>query len=184
MLGLLAVHEAFQKMLDALRNLIWFRYMIPLVTCLALVAVVAVIQHSDAQLPQLGRVILALDVAVRYLQGGIFAVTLALSRFAHFPRRRHAAGIVDGFGIAAIGMLLASVLRLESGSSATFGRFAPAVAYVIAVLIWLSSFRAAPELPSPHPALEPDDVHKKLLAYIEQYRKGYKEAVRRLRSKT
>jgi hypothetical protein len=93
--------------------------------------------------------ILALQVAVRCLQLGVFFLIFLLARVFDLDYRQYAFGIAAGFGIAAAGILLGTLVRTGLGLNfLMYFRFVPSVAYCIAVTVWLASFlRAEPDDP-------------------------------------
>ena len=159
-LGLLAIYEAFNQMFRPLYAIWWFR---GLFVVLGLgpfvVALIEILRKPPVQIDQMGTAILAFEIAVRFVQAGFFALAFIMIRVYHVPAKRYAAGIIDGFGIAALGILAASMFRSEFGTKFnTFFSFAPPVAYVAALLIWLTSLWGAEDgegdLPSPAIPLE------------------------------
>jgi hypothetical protein len=85
--------------------------------------------------------ILGLEIAVGFLQFGIFTLFIILVRLFHLRWGQHAAGIVFGFGVSAAGALVAFLLRSEFGTKFDpVVRIAPPIAYIIGVAIWLATF--------------------------------------------
>ena len=88
--------------------------------------------------------ILGLEIAVGFLQFGIFTLFIILVRLFHLRWGQHAAGIVFGFGVSAAGSLVAFLLRSEFGTKFDpVVRIAPPIAYIIGVAIWLATFLKA-----------------------------------------
>jgi hypothetical protein len=93
--------------------------------------------------------IYSLQISVRCLQLGIFFLIFLLARIFDLDYRQYAFGIAVGFGIAAAGILLGTLVRTGLGLKfIMFFQYFPSVAYCIAVTVWLASFiRAEPEDP-------------------------------------
>jgi len=154
-LGLLAIYEAFNAMFRPLYAIWWFRGLFVVLGVVPLaIALIEILRKPPVQLDQMGIAILVFEIAVRYVQVGFFALAFIMIRLYHVPPKRYATGIIDGFGIAALGILAASLLRSEFGTKFNiFFSFAPPVAYIIALLIWLTSLWGAEngdgDLPTP-----------------------------------
>jgi hypothetical protein len=85
--------------------------------------------------------LISLEIAVGFLQFGLFCLFILLVRFFHMRWRQRAFGIVLGFGIAVAGSLVAFLLRSEFGKNldAIVNITAP-LSYIIGVAIWLVTF--------------------------------------------
>lgn len=140
-LGLAATYEAFRMAFRPLYRIWWFRALVYLVILVPLaISVGVILKTPSTDVDRTGASILLVQIGTRYVQGGLFALAVVMIRFFHLPASRYAAGIIDGFGINAIGILAASLLRSNFGTNYnTFFRFAPVVGYIIALLIWLTS---------------------------------------------
>jgi hypothetical protein len=140
-LGLAAIYEAFRDAFRPFYSIWWFRLLVYLVILVPLgISVVAILRTPSTDVDRAGAAILLVQIGTRYVQGGIFALAFAVIRFFRLPVSRYASGIIDGFGINAIGILAASILRSAFGTNYNnFFRFAPVVGYIIALLIWLTS---------------------------------------------
>jgi len=65
---------------------------------------------------------------------------------ADFGGRACELGIVEGFGLSALGALIAYGLRSEFGTKYdTLAKYAPPVAYIVGVLVWLDTFLRQPD---------------------------------------
>jgi hypothetical protein len=86
-------------------------------------------------------------VTVRCLQLGVFFLIFLLARVFDLDYRQYAFGIAVGFGIAAAGILLSTLVRTGLGLKfLMYFKDVPFVAYCIAVTVWLVSFvRPEPE---------------------------------------
>lgn len=139
LLGLLAIYESFREIFLPFYRVRWFFPLLWLVIAATLAASISrAVFHPPVQAYRLGAIVLSLEIGVRYVQGGIFLLCWALWRFFKIRPRRYPLAIVDGFGVAAVGILAASMLRSEFGIRFnTLFQFAPAVAYIVALVVWL-----------------------------------------------
>jgi len=113
------------------------------------VAVLRIIVEPRPAFSLFTTTIIGLEIAVGFLQFGIFTVFIILVRLFHLRWGQHAAGIVFGFGVSAAGSLVAFLLRSEFGTKFDpVIRIAPPIAYIIGVAIWLATFiKAEPTQP-------------------------------------
>jgi hypothetical protein len=177
LLGLAAIYEAFKEIFEPLYDSWWFRPLLALVVLGTLgYSIWRAIYHSPVQAYIFGGLVLSLEIGVRYIQGGIFALCWVTYRFFKLTPSRYPLGIVDGFGIAAIGILAGSLFRSSFGIRFnTFFRFVPAVSYIVAVLIWLAALRG----PETEPGEDTPSVPLPLLRGIrDELRRSLEEAKR------
>jgi hypothetical protein len=147
-LVLLALYEVFREVFFAFYELWWwFRLVFPGVALIAItVAVSRTILHPPVEATPLIGAILASSRIVNYLEAILFGLFFLLVLLLGVPRRSYPFGIVEGFGIAALGALVAYGLRSEFGTKYNmFAKYAPPVAYVLGVLVWLDTFRRPPD---------------------------------------
>lgn len=149
-LGFLAIHEVFRRVFENFKSLFWFKFLLPTVGLgmLAISALVSIV-HRAVETPPFLEGIYSLQIAVRCLQIGVFFLIFFLARTFELDYRQYAFGIAAGFGIAAAGILLGTLVRTGLGlKSLMFFQYVPIVAYCIAVTVWLVSFvRPEPEDP-------------------------------------
>jgi hypothetical protein len=140
-LGLAAIYEAFREAFRPFYSIWWFRLLVYLVIVVPLgISVVAILRTPSTDVDRTGAAILLVQIGTRYVQGGMFALAFTMIRFFRLPVSRYSSGIIDGFGINAIGILAGSILRSAFGTNYNnFFRFASVVGYIIALLIWLTS---------------------------------------------
>lgn len=147
-LGFLAIHEVFRRVFENFKSLPWFKYLLPMVglVMLAISALISTVHRAVETAPFLEG-IYSLQIAVRCLQIGVFFLIFFLARAFDLDYRQYAFGIAAGFGIAAAGILLGTLVRTGLGlKSLMFFQYVPIVAYCIAVTVWLVSFvRPEPE---------------------------------------
>ena len=149
-LGFLAIHEVFRRVFENFNGLPWFKFLLPVVGCLMLgISLTIPIVHPAVDTEPLLEGIFSLQIAVRCLQLGIFALIFFLARVFELDYRQYAFGIAVGFGIAAAGILSATLVRTGLGLKyLMFFQYFSSVAYCIAVTVWLASFvRAEPDDP-------------------------------------
>jgi hypothetical protein len=147
-LGFLAIHEVFRRVFENFTSLPWFKFLLPLVgLVMAAISALISIVHRAVETAPLLEGIYSLQIAVRCLQIGVFFLIFFLARTFQLDYRQYAFGIAAGFGIAAAGILLGTLVRTGLGlKSLMFFEYVPIVAYCIAVMVWLVSFvRPEPE---------------------------------------
>jgi hypothetical protein len=149
-LGFLAIHEVFRRVFENFKSLSWFKFLLPVVGLgmLAISALISIVHRAVETVPLLEG-IYSLQITVRCLQIGVFFLIFFLARAFQLDYRQYAFGIAAGFGIAAAGILLGTLVRTGLGlKSLMFFEYVPIVAYCIAVMVWLVSFiRPEPEDP-------------------------------------
>jgi hypothetical protein len=149
-LGFLAIYEVFGHVFENFHHLAWFKFLLPITATIMLgIAVLIPLVHPAVDTEPLLEGILALQVAVRCLQLGVFFLIFLLARIFDLDYRQYAFGIAAGFGIAVVGILLGTLVRTGLGLKfLMYFKYIPSVAYCIAVTVWLASFvRAEPDDP-------------------------------------
>ncbi|HEY2496899.1 MAG TPA: hypothetical protein VGK24_07510 [Candidatus Angelobacter sp.] len=141
-LGFLAIHEVFRRVFENFNGLPWFKFLLPAMGLLMLgIAVLIPIVHPAVQTAPVLETIFSLQIAVRCLQLGVFFLIFLLAQIFNLDYRQYAFGIAVGFGIAATGILSATILRTGFGLKfLIFFQYFPIVTYCIAVTVWLASF--------------------------------------------
>jgi hypothetical protein len=158
-LTLLAAHESFMKVFGNFYLLWWFRFLFPsaIITALAYSGCNAYM-HPPINTNPTGMAIISAQMASQYVILGISVLFFSLVKFLNIRWRVYEYRFVLGFGISALGMAFAGALRSEFGTKfAFFNEMLPPVAYVVALLVWLSAVRetevqaapAADDRPSP-----------------------------------
>ena len=118
--------------------------------------------------------VLGLEIAVGFLQFGIFILFIILVRLFHLRWGQHAAGIVFGYGVSAAGSLVAFLLRSEFGTKFNpLVRIAPPIAYIIGVAIWLATFLKA-EPGRPEAAWAATLTPEQMITELKQHTKTVK----------
>ena len=149
-LGFLAIAEVFDHVFENFHHFTWFKFLLPVTGAIMLaIAVLIPIVHRAVETDPLLEGIFALQIAVRCLQLGVFFLIFLLARVFDLDYRQYAFGIAAGFGIAAAGILLGTLVRTGGGLKfLIFFQYGPSVAYCLAVTVWLVSFiRPEPDDP-------------------------------------
>ena len=176
-LALLALHEVFRHVFLSFYSLWWwFRLVFPgAVALMSFIAIRNAVRHPALQGPRFMEVIFALAKGVNYLEAVLFGLFFALVLLLGVRWRSQPFGIVEGFGVSALGALLAFGLRSEFGTKYnTFARYAPPVAYVLGVLVWLDTFLRAPEPEVVHAwrnQITPEQLLAEAKAYISFFKR-------------
>jgi hypothetical protein len=149
-LAFLALNEALRSVFRNFLGMRWFRWLFPGIGIVMLTAAaLRIILFPRPAFSLFTTTIIGLEIAIGFLQFGIFSLFIILMRLFHLRWGQHAAGIVFGYGVSAAGSLVAFLLRSEFGTKYDpVIRIAPPIAYIIGVAIWLATFlKAEPERP-------------------------------------
>jgi hypothetical protein len=141
-LTFLALQEAFRSVFRNFYSLRWFKLSFPVIGILIVfVALLRAVFFRPLHDNPANVAFISLEIAVAFLQFGVFCVFVLLVRFFHMRWQQHAFGIVLGFGIAAAGSLVAFLLRSEFGTNLNrmLGIAVP-LTYIIGVAVWLATF--------------------------------------------
>jgi hypothetical protein len=150
LLGFMAILEVFRHVFAAFNHFAWFKFLLPVTGAIMLsISVLIPIVHPAVDTEPLLEGIFFLQTAVRCLQLGIFFLIFFLARFFDLDYRQYDFGIAAGFGIAAAGILLGTLVRTAGGLKfLIFFQYAQTVSYFLAVTVWLASFiRPEPDDP-------------------------------------
>jgi hypothetical protein len=119
-------------------------------------------------------VIISVEIGAQYLIAATFFLFCAAMYWVKIADFGYYKGVVLGFGASAIGMLLGTLARSEFGTRfASFSKFMPTVAYMLALAIWLSAFYTP--LPDAQPTAEcltPEFAERELEQYQLTLRKA------------
>jgi hypothetical protein len=149
-LAFFALNEALRSVFRNFLGMRWFRWLFPGIGIVMLTAAaLRIILFPRPAFSLFTTTIIGLEIAIGFLQFGIFSLFIILMRLFHLRWGQHAAGIVFGYGVSAAGSLVAFLLRSEFGTKYDpVIRIAPPIAYIIGVAIWLATFlKAEPERP-------------------------------------
>ena len=144
-LAFFALNEALRSVFRNFLGLRWFRWLFPGIGIVMLTAAaLRIILFPRPAFSLFTSTVIGLEIAIGFLQFGIFSLFIILIRLFHLRWGQHAAGIVFGFGVSAAGSLVAFLLRSEFGTKFDpVVRIAPAIAYIIGVAVWLATFLKA-----------------------------------------
>jgi hypothetical protein len=138
----LCMYGSFYAVFRGMMLLPWFRLSYPL-TCLLVIAYAAwkAVKRPPVEGYPLTSVIVGVEIGAQYLIAATFLLFGAAMTWLKVHGSRYHKGVVLGFGIAAFGMLIGTLVRSEFGTRfAVFSKFVPTVAYMLALVIWLSAF--------------------------------------------
>ncbi len=176
--GLAALHEVFHWVYEGFYRLRWF--LVIYYGSIALVLLVTgrnAIANPPVQAHPIIGLILEIGIAVNLLQVAIVALFGALTKPLSIEFRRYPFGIASGFGISAMGPLIGYLLRSIFGINLdAFARNASAVAYILALVIWLMAFsRQEPEEKAWTPPMPPDEMLRIVRGYLKVLRPKERE---------
>lgn len=146
LLGLGALHEIFRWVYDGFYEFWWFRLIYyGTISLVLLVTVRNAIVNPPVQAHPVVSLVLNMGIAINLLQAGIAALFATLAKPLAIERRRYPFGIVAGFAASSLGPFVGYFARSIFGKNVDiFTQNASAVAYILALLIWIRTF-AAPE---------------------------------------
>jgi hypothetical protein len=144
-LAFFALNEALRSVFRNFLGMKWFRWLFPGIGMVMIgVAILRIILLPRPAFSLFTTTVIGLEIAVGFLQFGIFTLFIILVRLFHLRWGQHAAGIVFGYGVSAAGSLVPFLLRSEFGTKFDpVVRIAPPIAYIIGVAIWLATFLKA-----------------------------------------
>jgi len=166
----LALQESFYLVFRNFLGMSWFRLLFPGVGILMLIVALSRAALSPvAEASLLASALISLEIAIGFLQVGLFFLFIVLVRFFHMRWRQYAFGVVCGFGVAASGTLVVYLLRSEFGTKFNpIVRATAPLAYIAAVVVWLATFlraEAAQEIESTPAGLTPQQMASELRRY-------------------
>jgi hypothetical protein len=149
LLAIFVLHEVFRRVFAAFYEKRWFWLFFPLVVAaIFAIAIAYRLGSPPVQASRLISLILTLGTAVSLVQVAIFGLFFLLVWFHGIRWRDYPFAVVVGFAIIALGSLWGNWSRSVFGTG--FNRFfgyAPAVAYIFAVIVWLDTFLRPPSEP-------------------------------------
>ena len=169
-LALLALHEVFRKVFAAFYEKRWFWLFFPVVViAISVLAVIYRLGSPPAQANQVMSFIISMGMAVNLVQAFLFVLFFVLVWFNGIGWREYPFGIVMGFAAIAIVTFAADWARSEFGTRLNVvSSYAPAVAYILAVIVWLKTFLRPP---GPEPQWRLKITPEQLLEELRQYSK-------------
>jgi hypothetical protein len=148
LIALLVLYEVFHEVFLPFYMLWWwFRLVFPgAALFFAFLSVRNAIHNPALRNPRPMEIVFALATGVNYMEAALFGLFFALVLLLGVRWRSYPFGIVEGFGLSALGALIAYGLRSEFGTKYNiFAKYAPPVAYVVGVLVWLDTFLRQPD---------------------------------------
>jgi hypothetical protein len=154
-LALLAMNESFSQVFKPYYfGRRWFRLLLPALALMVLLASAwKWLGHAPTQGSKPMVVLISFALASDYLLSAVFCLFGILVFFWQTRWQQYPFGIMKGFGLFSIVGMLANLLRSDFGTKMNlFFSYAPAVAYIVACLIWLGAFlKPEPEEQEPRP---------------------------------
>lgn len=178
LLGLAALHEVFHWVYEGFYRLLWFQFVYyGAITLVLLVTIRNAIINPPIQAHPVIGLILDVGIVINFIQLAIVAVFSSLLKPLFVPFRRYPFGIVSGFGISAMGTLVSYLARSIFGTKVqTFTQNASAVAYILALVLWIIAFfRQEPEEKAWTPPMPPAEMLRIARAYLKVLRPGRKD---------
>lgn len=148
LMAVLALYQVFHEVFLPFYSLWWwFRLLFPgAFLLIAFLSIRNAIHNPALRNPRPMEIVFALATSVNYLEAVLFGLFFALVLLLGVRWRSYPFGIVEGFGLSALGSLIAYSLRSEFGTKYnTLVKYAPAVAYLVGVLVWLDTFLRQPD---------------------------------------
>ena len=169
-LALVALYEVFRTVFAAFYEKRWFWLFFPVVViAISVLAVIYRLGSPPAQANRVMSFIISMGMAVNLVQAFLFVLFFVLVWLNGIGWREYPFGIVMGFAAIAIVTFVANWARSEFGTRLNvMSRYAPAVAYILAVILWLKTFLRPPE---PEPQWRLKITPEQLLDEIRQYSK-------------
>jgi hypothetical protein len=170
-LAIFALYEVFHQVFLPFYTLWqWFWLVFPgAVGIAAFIQIGRAIVNPPIQAAPLIAVILSFARVINWVEAILFGLFFALVLLLGVRWRSYPFGIVEGFGLSALGALIAYGLRSEFGTKYnTLVKYAPPVAYVVGVLVWLDTFLRQPDPEVVH-AWRDKITPEQLLAEAREY---------------
>src|SRR5262249_31572061 len=167
-LALLVLYEVFHWVfLEFFKYWRWFWVLFPgMIGLVTALSIWYALNYPPVQASKLISLILAFGIAVNFVQVGIFLLFFFLVWVFTLRWWDYAFAIVLGFALSALGALAAYWLRSEFGTKfGIFAKYAPPVAYILSVLLWLAVFIR----PEPDEDWDVGIDRRQLLEEVRQY---------------
>jgi hypothetical protein len=170
LLALMALHEVFRKIFAAFYEKRWFWLFFPsVVIAISVLAVIYRLGSPPTQANAVMSFIISMGMAVNLVQALLFVLFFVLVWFNGIGWREYPFGIVMGFAAIAVMTFSVQWARSEFGTRLNVvSSYAPAVAYILAVILWLNTFLRPPE---PEPQWKLKITPEQLLEELRQYSK-------------
>jgi hypothetical protein len=141
-LSLLALHESFRAIFGPFYRLPWFRLLWPAtVSLIWAYAAWRAWVHPPLRFTRAGAMLVSVAIVASYTIVGLVLLFFLLVRIVRARWHPYEFNIVYGLGITALGLMIAALVRSEFGKKfAWMTEWGTPLAYLIAVLVWLSAF--------------------------------------------
>jgi hypothetical protein len=149
LLSVLALHESFRAVFGAFYRLPWFRLLWPgTVALIWAYAAWRAWAHPPLHFTRAGAMLVSVAIVASYTIVGLVFLFFLLVKVIRVRWHLYEFNIVYGIGLTALGMMIAALVRSEFGTKfAWLTEWGPPVAYLAAVLVWLSAFlRKEPQI--------------------------------------
>jgi hypothetical protein len=169
LLGLAALHETFRWVYEGFYEFWWFRLIYYGTIGLVLfVTFRNAIVNPPVQAHPVVSLVLNMGIAINLLQAGIAALFAGLSKPLAIERRRYPFGIVAGFAASSLGPFVGYLARSIFGKNLDFfTQYASAVAYILALVIWLMAFgKQEPEESAWTTPMPPEEMLRLVRGYL------------------
>jgi hypothetical protein len=169
LLGLAALHEVFRWVYEGFYEFWWFRLIYyGTISLVLLVTVRNAVVNPPVQAHPLVSLVLSMGITINLLQAGIVALFGTFAKPLAIEHRRYPFGIVAGFAASSLGPFVGYFARSIFGKNLdTFTQNASAVAYILALVIWLMAFsKPEPEESAWVPPMPPDEMLRLVHGYL------------------
>jgi hypothetical protein len=142
LLSVLALHEGFRAVFGTFYRLPWFRRLWPAtVTVIWAYAAWRAWVHPPLRFTRAGAMLVSVAIVASYTIVGLVLLFFLVVKVVRARYRLYEFNIVYGLGITALGLMIAGLVRSEFGTKfAWMTQWATPLAYLVAVLVWLSAF--------------------------------------------
>jgi hypothetical protein len=142
LLSILAIHESFRAIFGTFYRLRWFRLLWPgaIATIWAYSAWRAWV-HPQTHFTRAGATLVSVAIIASYTIVGLVLFFFLLVKIVRIRWHLYEFNIVYGLGFAALGMMIAALVRSEFGTKfAWLTEWGYPLAHLIGVFVWLSAF--------------------------------------------
>lgn len=170
LLGLAALHEVFRWVYEGFYSFWWFRLLyFGAIAAVLIISIQHALFNPPVQADPLIGLILNIGIAVNLLQAGIAALFGVLAKPFVIEFRRYPFGIAGGFAASSLGPFIGYFVRSVFGNKFdSFTQNASAVAYILALVLWLIAFwRPEPEESAWNPPMPPEEMLRLVRNYLD-----------------
>jgi hypothetical protein len=149
LLSVLALQESFRAVFGAFYRLSWFRQLWPgTVALIWAYAAWRAWANPPLHFTRAGAMLVSVAIVASYTIVGLVLLFFLLVKVIRVRWHLYEFNIVYGVGLTALGMMIAALVRSEFGTKfAWLTEWGPPVAYLAAVIVWLSAFlRKEPQI--------------------------------------